>query len=212
MNEEVKKYNAPLIYAIVGVVLLVIAVSGSAYAYYVASAADSTTIKGTAAGAGLSLSVTKESTTASGNLIPLTNTPAMLTTAAKGYGGGNTFDATKSCIDKNGYSVCQIYKIIVKNDSTAAVTLNGGITKLEGAGTPNIACAVMDSNVSVTDAATCKTANSLEANTTFTAGQSKTYYIIVYINNTNNAQTDNGAFNGTVTFTTNTGRLEATFS
>ena len=194
---EEKRNDKSFLFAIIGVAVLVVAIIGSTYAYYVASASDSTTIKGTAAGAGLSLSVTKESTTASGNLIPLTNTPAML---------------TKSCIDKNGYSVCQIYKIIVKNDSTAAVTLNGGITKLEGAGTPNIACAVMDSNVSVTDAATCKTANSLEANTTFTAGQSKTYYIIVYINNTNNAQTDNGAFNGTVTFTTNTGRLEATFS
>lgn len=199
-------------FAIIGVAVLVVAIIGSTYAYYVASASNSNVIKGTAAGAGLSLSVTKESTSASGNLIPLTNTPAMLTTAAKGYGGGNSFDATKSCIDKNGYSVCQIYKIIVKNDSTASVTLNGGITKLEGAGTPNINCAVMTSNVSVTDASTCRTATSLEANTTFTAGQSKTYYIIVYINNTNNAQTDNGAFNGTVTFTTNTGRLEATFS
>ena len=209
---EEKRNDKSFLFAIIGVAVLVVAIIGSTYAYYVASASDSTTIKGTAAGAGLSLSVTKESTSASGNLIPLTNTPAMLTTAAKGYGGGNSFDATKSCIDKNGYSVCQIYKIIVKNDSTAAVTLNGGITKLEGAGTPNITCAVMASNVSVTDAATCKTANSLEANTTFTAGQTKTYYIIVYINNTNNAQTDNGVFNGTVTFTTNTGRLEATFS
>lgn len=209
---EEKRNEKSFLFAIIGVAVLVVAIIGSTYAYYVASASNSTEIKGTAAGAGLSLSVKKLSTSASGNLIPLTNSAAMLTTAAKGYGGGNTYDATKSCIDKNGYSVCQIYEIVVTNDSTAAVTLNGGITALSGAGVPNIACAVMTSTTSVSSNNSCKTSTSLENGATFNAKQSKTYHIIVYINNTSNEQTDSGGFNGTVTFTTGTGRLEATFS
>ena len=64
---EEKRNGKSFLFAIIGVAVLVVAIIGSTYAYYVASAADSTTIKGTAAGAGLSLSVTKESTSASGN-------------------------------------------------------------------------------------------------------------------------------------------------
>lgn len=209
---EEKRKDKSILFAIIGISVLVVAVIGSTYAYYVASATNTNAIQGSAAGAGLGLSVTKQSTSATGNLIPLTNTKEMLTTAVKGYGGGNTYDATKSCKDKNGYSVCQVYKIVVTNSSTASVTLNGGITALAGTNTPNIACAVMSNETTVSSNATCKTSTSLANGETFTAGQSKTYYIVVYINNLNSEQNDSGGFNGTVTFTTGTGRLEATFS
>lgn len=209
---EEKGKNKSLLFAIIGISALVIAVIGSTYAYYVASASNTTVIQGTAAGAGLGLSVTKQSTSANGNLIPLSNDATTLTTAVKGYGGGSTYDATKSCIDKNGYTVCQVYKIVVTNSSTAAVTLNGGITALSGTNTPNIACAVMSNATTVSNNTTCKTSTSLANGVKFTAGESKTYYIVVYINNLSSAQTDNGGFNGTVSFTTGTGKLEATFS
>lgn len=209
---EEKGKNKSLLFAIIGISALVIAVIGSTYAYYVASASNTTVIQGTAAGAGLGLSVTKQSTSANGNLIPLSSDVTTLTTAVKGYGGGSTYDATKSCIDKNGYTVCQVYKIVVTNSSTAAVTLNGGITALSGTNTPNITCAVMSDATTVSSNTTCKTSTSLANGVKFAAGESKTYYIVVYINNLSSAQTDNGGFNGTVTFTTGTGKLEATFS
>lgn len=210
---EEKRKDKSILFAIIGISVLVVAVIGSTYAYYVASATNTNVIQGSAAGAGLGLSVTKHSTSATGNLIPLTNSASMLTTAIKGYGAtGSAYDASKSCIDKNGYTVCQVYKIVVTNSSTASVTLNGGITALAGTNTPNIACAVMSNETTVSSNATCKTSTSLANGETFTAGQSKTYYIVVYINNLNSEQNDSGGFNGTVTFTTGTGRLEATFS
>ena len=208
-----KKINSSLIYAIIGVLMLVLVIGGSTYAYYTASTKNDTAIKGTSAAAGLELKVNKLSTSAVNDLIPLTNTTDSLTTAAKGYGNtGTTFDATKSCIDKNGYSVCQVYEIVVNNKSTASVVLSGGVTTLEGDNTPNVACAVMASNISVINNASCKSSNSFANNVTFTGGETKTYYMIVYINNINEPQFDKGVFNGIVTFSSATGKLQAEFN
>ena len=206
-----KKINSSLIYSIIGVLILVLVIGGSTYAYYTASAKNDTAIKGTSAAAGLK--VNKLSPSAVNDLIPLTNTTESLTTAAKGYGNnGSTFDATKSCIDKNGYSVCQVYEIIVTNKSTASVVLSGGVTTLQGDNTPNVDCAVMASNISVINNASCKSSNSFANNVTFTGGETKTYYMIVYINNINEPQFDKGVFNGIVTFSSATGKLQAEFN
>lgn len=212
MNEK-KKINPSLIYAIVGITILIVAVIGSTYAYYTASVQNTTDIKGTSAGAGLDLKINKLSTSATGDLIPLTNTPESLTMAAKGYGNNtNNFDATKSCIDINGYSVCQVYEIIVTNKSTASVVLNGGVTTLSGVNTPNVDCAVMTSSVSVNDNTSCKSTTSFANNVTFNANEVKKYYLIVYINNLSSAQHDVGVFNGVVTFASDTGKLQAEFN
>ncbi len=53
MFEEGQKNNTNkngLIYAIVGVAVLIVAVAGSAYAYYSATATDTSTVKGTVGG------------------------------------------------------------------------------------------------------------------------------------------------------------------
>lgn len=215
-NNEVKKFNAPLIYAIVGVALLVIAVSGSAYAFYVASAADSTTIKGTAAGGGAKLTVTKQSTAATGGLIPIDMTADMLTKAAKGWTGtavGTSWNANYACKDKNGYSVCQIYAISLENTSSNAVSYNIGVTSLTGP--TNIDVVKMASNISVTDVTSIKgNTTGVVPNVSVPAnGTSGPYYIMILLKNTSNAQTDSGSFSGTVTATSTAGnQLKATFS
>lgn len=211
MNNSYKKSKA-FVFAVASTIVLVVTVVGATYAYYTAVAENNTAIQGSAAGAGLTLNVNNISTSANGDLIPLTNNAGSLTTAAKGYGNaGTTFDATKSCIDKNGYSVCQVYEITVQNTSTAAVVLDGGVSKLEGATTPNIACAVMTSSTSVTNNANCVTNNSIANQMTFNAGETKKFYIMVYINNLSTAQDDKGKFTGTVTFISGSGKLEASF-
>ena len=209
-----KNRNNVLVYSIVGVALLILVVSGATYAFFAASDNDSNNIQGsTASGANLELKINKLSVGASGKLIPLDNDVNSLTTAAKGYGfSGTTYDKTKSCIDKNGYSVCQVYEIKVTNNSSAAIALNGGVTYLEGEKTPNVACAVMESSISVTNNSTCLTSTSLANNVKFTAGEEKTYYIIVYINNLHTEQYDVGEYNGTVTFSGIDGSLTAKFN
>lgn len=202
-----KKNN---LYIIIGVLLLIIVVAGSTYAYFSASN-QSVDIKGDLANAGIELTVNNLSTSASGYLIPLSST--MLSSAAKGYGNTTiTFDASKSCLDKNGYTVCQVYEIVVKNSGSANINLSGGVTTLEGDNTPNIACAVMDSNISVTNTTTCVGSDTIASNIDFASGESKTYYIIVYINNLETPQEDKGEFTGTITFTSTDGKLEADFS
>lgn len=208
-NNKGKSY----LFAILGVAILIILVVGVTYAYYSASAEENKTIKGSTADVGLELSVVKLSEAATGYLIPLDSDPVSLTTAAKGYNNtGSTFDKTKSCIDKNGYSVCQIYEITIKNTSTASLRLRGGVTKLEGSNVPNITCDVMSSSTSVTVNKNCKSSVSLENDKLFAINESKTYYIIVYINNIEEVQDDKGGFVGTVEFATDTGKLQATFS
>ena len=214
-NREQKKMNGPLIYAIVGVAVLIVAVAGSAYAYYAASATAN--VSGTAAGAGLSLTVNKVSTGASGNLIPIDADTTTLTNAAKGWTGsaiGTSWNASYACKDKNGYSVCQIYEVKLTNNSSVAMNFNIGVTALSGTNTPNIDVVKMASNISVTSATSIKgNATGIANNVTVSAnGTSSTYYIMVFIKNLTTAQTDNGAFSGTVTAISTTGnQVKANF-
>ena len=214
-NREQKKMNGPLIYAIVGVAVLIVAVAGSAYAYYAASATAN--LSGTAAGAGLSLTVNKVSTGASGNLIPIDADTTTLTNAAKGWTGsaiGTSWNASYACKDKNGYSVCQIYEVKLTNSSSVAMNFNIGVTALSGTNTPNIDVVKMASNISVTSATSIKGSDSGIANNVAVSanGTSSTYYIMVFIKKLTSAQTDNGAFSGTVTAISTTGnQVKANF-
>ena len=157
----------------------------------------------------------KESTSATGNLIPINMTTTDLTSGAKGYGNsGSTFDATKACIDKNGYTVCQVYSVTVKNNSNTAQTFDINLTRFTRSTTPNLEAVKMASGVSVTDVNTIKnnglicTTSSLTYNTTSTK-----CYFMVFIKNLNSAQTDKGTFTGTVTATSSTGaQIYAQFS
>lgn len=208
-----EKKKLHLIYAILGVLVLIVLVVGSTYAFFIAQEEDNTGIKGgTASGANLDLKVKRISTNANDNLIPLDNDVNSLSTAAKGYNfSGNTYDATKSCIDKNGYSVCQVYEITITNNSSASVVLDGGVTYLYGEKTPNVACAVMDSNISVTSNVTCLSSTAIADSVKFEAGDVNTYYIIVYINNLHTEQYDTGDFIGTVSFQGVSGGVTADF-
>ena len=192
-------------YLLIGVLVLFLAILGSSVAYYLARVQGS--LSGKAAGTGLDLTITPLSTgaNANGDLIPLDNDKETLTMAALGYGNETTnFDATKSCIDINGYTVCQVYQITLTNKGSAPVTVNGGV-ELTGANTPNIDCAKMTSSTSVTSNASCKGTNTLANGEVINGGASIDYYVIVYINNLDVPQTDKGVFNGTVAFTSTQG-------
>ena len=191
-------------YLLIGVLVLFLAILGSSVAYYLARVQGS--LSGRAAGTGLDLTITPLSTSATGDLIPLDNDVETLNLAAKGYGNeGSTFDSTKSCIDINGYSVCQIYRIRVTNNGSVPLTMNGTV-ELSGANTPNIDCAKMDDEVNITNNNSCMGTNTLASNVVLPANDHLDYYVMVYINNLDEPQYDSGEFNGTVTFTTIDGK------
>lgn len=209
MFEEGQKNNTNkngLIYAIVGVAVLIVAVAGSAYAYYSATATDTSTVKGTAGGGAAPTLTVKKESNASGNLVPIDKTVETLTNGAKGWNKtsnavNTAWNAAQSCTDKNGNTVCQVYSVTVKNNSNTSVIYDISLTALSGAKTPNLDAVKMASNISVTSVTSIKGVNKGICTTTSVAGggTSTACYFMVFITNLNSAQTDSGAFTGTVT-------------
>lgn len=209
MFEEGQKNNTNkngLIYAIVGVAVLIVAVAGSAYAYYSATATDTSTVKGTAGGGAAPTLTVKKESNASGNLVPIDKTVETLTKGAKGWNKtsnavNTSWNAAQSCTDKNGNTVCQVYSVTVKNNSNTPVIYDISLTALSGAKTPNLDAVKMASNISVTSETSIKGVNKGICTTASVAGggTSTACYFMVFITNLNSAQTDSGAFTGTVT-------------
>lgn len=209
MFEEGQKNNTNkngLIYAIVGVAVLIVAVAGSAYAYYSATATDTSTVKGNAGGGAAPTLTVKKESNASGNLVPIDKTVETLTKGAKGWNTASNavntaWNAAQSCTDKNGNTVCQVYSVTVKNNSNTSVIYDISLTALSGAKTPNLDAVKMASNISVTSVTSIKGVNKGICTTTSVAGggTSTACYFMVFITNLNSAQTDSGAFTGTVT-------------
>ena len=209
MFEEGQKNNtnkSGLIYAIVGVAVLIVAVAGSAYAYYSATATDTSTVKGTAGGGAAPTLTVKKESNASGNLVPIDKTVETLTKGAKGWNTtsnavNTSWNAAQSCTDKNGNTVCQVYSVTVKNNSNTSVIYDISLTALSGTNTKNLDAVKMASNISVTNATSIKGVNKGICTTASVAGggTSTACYFMVFITNLNSAQTDSGAFTGTVT-------------
>lgn len=209
MFEEGQKNNtnkSGLIYAIVGVAVLIVAVAGSAYAYYSATATDTSTVKGTAGGGAAPTLTVKKESNASGNLVPIDKTAETLTKGAKGWNTtsnavNTSWNAAQSCTDKNGNTVCQVYSVTVKNNSNTSVIYDISLTALSGTNTKNLDAVKMASNISVTNATSIKGVNKGICTTASVAGggTSTACYFMVFITNLNSAQTDSGAFTGTVT-------------
>ena len=209
MFEEGQKNNtnkSGLIYAIVGVAVLIVAVAGSAYAYYSATATDTSTVKGTAGGGAAPTLTVKKESNASGNLVPIEKTVETLTKGAKGWNTtsnavNTAWNAAQSCTDKNGNTVCQVYSVTVKNNSNTSVIYDITLTALSGAKTPNLDAVKMASNISVASVTSITGVNKGICTTTSVAGggTSTACYFMVFITNLNSAQTDSGAFTGTVT-------------
>ena len=209
MFEEGQKNNtnkSGLIYAIVGVAVLIVAVAGSAYAYYSATATDTSTVKGTAGGGAAPTLTVKKESNASGNLVPIDKTAETLTKGAKGWNTtsnavNTSWNAAQSCTDKNGNTVCQVYSVTVKNNSNTPAIYDISLTALYGAKAPNLDAVKMASNISVTSETSIKGVNKGICTTASVAGggTSTACYFMVFITNLNSAQTDSGAFTGTVT-------------
>jgi len=204
MGEKRKSGNAPLIYAIVGVAVLIVAVAGSTVAFFSASGTATNKIVGTAASVGLEITLTDETANADGNLIPIDE--SNLSNGAAGYQNKG------KCIDKNDNTVCKIYKVTVKNTSTAVAILSGTVNiSADTAGDPNSKFTNLKWN-KMTDISTPGSSypvstTALTTNESFTANETKDYYIMVYINNLNSNQSpdDTGKFIGTVTFNSASG-------
>ena len=208
-NNNNKGVSKQLAFAISGVALLIIAVAGSAYAYFTASATSDGGISGTTLNVKLDKPiVTLVSTKATGGLIPIydgtvNGYTSQLSAAAT---------ATNQCVDKNGYTVCKVYKISVKNSGTTATTVNTTLN-LNNGGATNLKWARMTSATAVDT--TLPTNSTVSTGKELGAGATLEQYIMVYLKNTGADQTSTDAgktISGTVTVTASTGsQVQATF-
>ena len=129
MNNE-KRTKNNLLYAVLGILVLIVSVTGATFAYYTATATyNGGTITGNMATITFSLQVTKMTNVDVENnrgLIPMSN--AMVQKAVSNASNNGI------CLDDNKNAACQIYKITVNNTGTAGMFLDGYVTLSGGSG------------------------------------------------------------------------------
>lgn len=204
MNEfETKESNTNenkgLLLSVVGVLTLIVAIAGATYAFF--QATDTAEgISGTAATAGLTLTVSPvypaQGADTSGQLIPQDG-PAINAAAAAG------------CLDGNN-TVCQVYSITVQNTGSTPVELNGTILFGGIENMPNLVYATSSSSTSgyaTTGTTASTTATPLQSNLTLAAGAtSQPHYVVIWIEETGSVQTDSGTYTATVTYNASNGK------
>ena len=172
-------------------VLLVIGVIGYTYSFLTATVTNSVTIKGEVESLNLSLTVTKLAPTTNAGLVPQLDD--YITSAVIGRNG--------SCVDDNNSNVCQVYKINLKNNGGSSVYVKGTL-RLNAQANPNLKWAIISGT---TEPTLVSSVNShsykiLTENELYNGGESKDYYIVLWISETGMFQADKGIFNGVVKF------------
>ena len=169
---------------------------GATFAYFSASATNNTTIAGnTASGNSVSLEISKLSTSATGDLIPMKDKDVQ-----QGITG-----IDNSCVDSNGNTVCQVYKITVKNTGTTAVNVKGTMTLTSTA--TNMKWQLMQDNATLGSAGTAQNQGSegtiVENQQLVASTGTQDYYVVIWLHETDAPQDTDDAgkdFNGSVTF------------
>ena len=177
-----------IFYGVIGVATLIVAIIGATFAYFTATASNTSTIAGNAASVGLKLDIVHVSTAANKGLVP--QKEAALSSAMKGV--NSTAGADDACVDANGNTVCQVYKITVQNTGTAEAKLNGTLDLTKNSVT-NLKWAIVsdfDSNPTTST----PSGSSLGESVTLGASASQEYYVVIWINETDAPQEDTGNF------------------
>lgn len=134
--KEQKNNGRGIFYGVIGVATLVVAIIGATFAYFTATATNSTNITGNMATVSFGLDVRKvtKADETKGGMIPMSNT--MVEAAINGTTPDtpkkDTDSAQQICVDDNGNAVCQIYKIAVSNNGTAGMFLDGYVSLTGG--------------------------------------------------------------------------------
>ena len=205
---KVSKRNLPLL---VLIIIIFIFLSGSTVAYLFTTASN-TIFTGNLSNVDLSLNVTKV----------LPNTNGMDDIFVIG------FDELASSINADcyddGYTLCQIYKITLSNSANGINTDVRGRLSFDNENAPNLSWLYLGNSFSTSTTYTsAMLGNSFNtASSTFTnfidsylinAGTSKDFYVVVWVNESEVEQNDEGVFTATVRFDDSNGKgVTATFS
>lgn len=208
MNDNIKSQNNDgkgITLITVGILTIIVAIAGATFAFFQVTATNNN-ITGESAyvANNLELKVTLSSTAATGKLVPQlekTGTTNILQKAVTGATGKG------SCIDANGNTICKVYSIKITNNSNVALNVSGTLTLTatnmtnlrwtKGTGATTGFPTPTGTYNTVSTTALADTALSSMADT---ANNNKTFYVVIWISETNTAQEDKNAFSGVVTF------------
>ena len=195
-----------------GIFTIIAAIAGATFAYF------QTTLTANVSGSSayvanpLTLTVSDLTQTSVGDtsLIPLLDNEVQnAVTSANG-----------ACLNEDGSPLCKLFSITVRNVTTTNFyvegTLNFAVTP-SGSTMPNLKWAKSTSsnsgfpnstsgpfyssfNTFTTNTSSTTQTNILTNTTLVNANDSLTFYVVVWVSETNASQTDNGTFTGTVTF------------
>lgn len=193
---------------------------GATYAYFAFSTSNTTTIEGEAATVNLTLEVNKIFPIGEdlGAMVPQKSTSASNTSPLSSA-------LKRGCIDDNNNTICQVYEIKIKNDGgTATEVVDGKVSFYSDANLtnnsytkmPNLKWKLITSidkttySNSVLGTNADNTASSTPApfisNLTLTTNQNYTYYMIIWFNETNQDQIDEGnTYYGKIEFLSSNG-------
>ena len=195
MNKN--KFNLKLI--IIITVLLVLVLGGT-FAYFTSSAVYNL-LSGNMGNVDLKLTVTK--------VLPNTNGVDEIGVAHFSELANNL---NNSCMDEYGeYTLCQLYKINLSNSLTGINTNVRGSVAFNNATTPNLSWIFLGNNYSSsTNYTSAMLGNTFNVSSSeFTSfvdgyllntGANVDFYILVWINESEDAQLDEGIYSGTVRF------------
>ena len=121
-----------IFYGVIGVATLIVAIIGATFAYFTATTRSGQLITGSAATASLDVKVDRltgysegegAASAADAKYVMVPQLDVALGEALK----GSATTGNKACIDANGSLVCEIYKIRVANNGSAAISVSGKI-------------------------------------------------------------------------------------
>lgn len=209
-----------IIYLFMIVVAFIISIISATYAYFAFSISNNNSISGDAAVVSMNLNVRRIfPNRASAGMVPQLSGSALEAALKRG------------CVDENNNTICQVYNIYVKNTGGSTVTVDGSIsffsdidfTEDVSTNMPNLKWMLIssvdevNSTNSVLGNGTVRVANSsglkFDTNLELGSNAEKNYYIIVWVNEVDDVQTDQGHnFHGKVDFVSSNGNgVTATF-
>ena len=199
-EEQIKESKKSLIIGM-SIIVLLILIAGGTFAYFAFNVSDNT-ISGEAGTVNLNLTVTK--------VLPNTGTDTvddMLIANFNELAGAINDD----CLYSDGeYALCQLYKVTLTNNSDNVNTRVKGSVSFNNTNVPNLSWIAIDNYSASTTYTTSmldsniSTASSefalFEDNYLLNVGSSVDYYLLVWVNESEDVQTDMGTFGGTVRF------------
>ncbi len=192
-NSDLKK----IMYLVVGILVFFVVVIGATFAYYTFAVSNNTTVKGDAGKVNLNLTVTKALPNNSG-------TDDILITPFNELAS----NLNAKCASEE-YATCQLYKITLQNNSTGVNTKVKGSVSFNNTTAPNLSWVYLDTydsskTYATSDLGTMNTASSefatFKTDVLINSGNSRDFYLLVWVNESEEEQTDEGSYSGTIKF------------